>query len=83
MEPTHAFTLDGREEAPNLGTDLDTRSRYKVGHELGRGGMGEVVSAHDPALNRELAMKLLQADHLGDTVMRRRFREESLIHGQI
>ena len=37
--------------------------RYQLLAEIGRGGMGAVWRAHDPDLNRSLAIKLLLTSH--------------------
>lgn len=34
-------------------------NRYEITAELGRGGMGVVYRAHDPLLNRDVAIKLI------------------------
>src|SRR5688572_2847389 len=38
----------------------DRLGRYVVERQLGRGGMGLVVAAHDPELDRRIAIKLVQ-----------------------
>jgi serine/threonine protein kinase len=56
---------------------------YRIEGEIGRGGMGVVLRAHDDVFHRSLAVKVLlanPADH-PDQVMR--FLEEAQVRGQL
>ncbi len=55
-----------------------TLGRYEVLSPLGRGGMGEVYLAHDPRLDRRVAIKLLPVHLSSDPVARERLRREAL-----
>ncbi|MBI2923519.1 MAG: SUMF1/EgtB/PvdO family nonheme iron enzyme [Planctomycetes bacterium] len=55
--------------------------RYKLGRELGRGGLGRVVEAFDDALKRDVAVKLVLDDLPGD--LRARFIREAELTGRL
>jgi serine/threonine-protein kinase len=57
--------------------------RYELLEELGRGGMGAVLRAHDPDLRRDLAIKLLLPDQQQDPRALSRFTGEAQIGGQL
>lgn len=50
--------------------------RYIVKSELGRGGMATVYRAHDPSVDREVAIKVLPREMLHDPQFRSRFDRE-------
>ena len=52
-------------------------SKYRIGAQLGAGGMGEVYAAHDTTLNRQVAIKLLPSHLAGDAERLRRFYAEA------
>ncbi len=52
---------------------------YEVGELLGEGGMSAVYAARDHALHREVAIKVLHPNLVGDAGIRRRFVREGRI----
>jgi serine/threonine protein kinase len=50
---------------------------YEIVGPLGMGGMGEVYRAHDGALGRDVALKILRAGTWQDADRLRRFRQEA------
>lgn len=51
--------------------------RYEILSELGRGGMATVYRAHDPNLQRDVALKVLPGVFLNDPEFLTRFRREA------
>jgi eukaryotic-like serine/threonine-protein kinase len=64
--------LVGAAMVPRIGGQLD---RYLVIEELGRGGMGVVLRAYDPKLQREVALKMVRTDALEASAPARLVRE--------
>ncbi len=56
-------------------------ARYRLEAELGRGGMGEVVSAHDEQIGRSVAIKRLRSAPTPETEAR--FLREARIQGRL
>ena len=57
-------------------------ARYRIGRELGRGGMGRVFVAHDLKLGRDVAIKVLAPGH-HDPLDVQRFEQEARAAGAL
>ncbi|MCW8131181.1 MAG: serine/threonine protein kinase [Planctomycetota bacterium] len=51
--------------------------RYVLKSEVGHGGQGVVYQAHDPVLDRDVALKVLQAPYHADEAMLKQFQHEA------
>ena len=56
-----------------------TFGRYEILGKIGEGGMGEVYSAHDTVLDRNIAIKLLPSEINSDDERKSRFRQEARV----
>ncbi|MFN9300241.1 MAG: serine/threonine-protein kinase [Acidobacteriota bacterium] len=56
--------------------------RYQVEQELGRGAMGIVYRAFDPAIGRRIAIKTIRLDQFGDAQSHAQLRERLLREAQ-
>jgi tRNA A-37 threonylcarbamoyl transferase component Bud32 len=78
---------EGQSTAPNASPEADpvpeTVGRYAIVGEIARGGMGVVYRATDPALGREVAVKLMRVAYRESSAAVRRFLDEARITGQL
>src|SRR5512136_3391690 len=56
---------------------------YEIRALLGAGGMGQVWRAHDTRLERDVALKVLPADALGDETARARLIREARLASKL
>jgi serine/threonine-protein kinase len=57
--------------------------RFQVRSEIARGGMGVVLRAHDPAIGRDVAVKVILPQHRDHPTLVRRFLDEVRLAGQL
>ncbi len=63
--------------APQPPATASGLGRFQIRRELGRGGFGVVYLAHDPRLDRAVALKVPRADALATPELRQRFFQEA------
>jgi tetratricopeptide (TPR) repeat protein len=77
VQTTDTETAD---ESPRSDTHADG---FEIGSEIARGGMGIIYRGRDRALDREVAIKVLQPQFPRDGLAARRFLAEARITGQL
>jgi serine/threonine-protein kinase len=78
-EPHDDTPVPSQPKEPPAGT----AGRNLLFGEIARGGMGAILRGRDPALGRELAVKVLLEAHRDKPELVRRFLEEAQIGGQL
>lgn len=68
-----AYRIENLQEQANLGREL---GQYRLGRQLGAGGMGEVYLAEHKLLRRPCAIKLIRSERAGDPKNLLRFERE-------
>jgi serine/threonine-protein kinase len=58
-------------------------TRYEMRTKLGEGGMGEVLLCKDLRIGREVALKVIRAEHGTRSDLRKRFLREVRVQGQL
>jgi serine/threonine protein kinase/dienelactone hydrolase len=72
-------------ETPSRSFDKEAlfAGKYRIVEEIGRGGMGIVYRAHDAALARDVAIKILPPEFASEPERVRRFEQEAKAAGQL
>jgi serine/threonine-protein kinase len=63
--------------APPAGSEPQRIGKYEIVKLLGRGGMGAVYQAHDPLLERDVALKVMLPTIAEDPELKQRFEREA------
>jgi eukaryotic-like serine/threonine-protein kinase len=74
----HASTVMTTEGEPS-----ETRARYSLCGVHAEGGLGRIYVAHDPDLNRDVALKEIKPQQAGVREAYRRFLREAQVTGQL
>jgi len=61
----------------------DDREKYLLTRPLGRGAMGTVYEAMHRGLRRQVAVKVLHAQHAGNEALAKRFSREAIAVSQL
>ena len=63
--------------------EMKKLGKYEIKHELGRGAMGVVYLAHDAVIQRDVAVKTMNAEAFQDKEQQERFLREARSAGAL
>ena len=78
LAPDSAARREARQSAP-IEQAAPASERYVVGREIAKGGMGAILEAKEPALDRDVAMKVMLESGESSHTSRQRFVREALV----
>jgi eukaryotic-like serine/threonine-protein kinase len=81
-ETDEALTTEELEPPRRPSEPLEPGDRYQLGDTIARGGMGEVLTAHDADIGREVAIKRMRAPNPTPLALAR-FLREARIQGRL
>jgi serine/threonine protein kinase/HAMP domain-containing protein len=82
--PSRFDTLPSADRAAGQGANAPGQvGRYRVISRIGRGGMASVYKAHDPSIDRALAIKFLHTEYCEQEEYRGRFLREARAAGAL
>jgi len=76
--PTEVASSDTLPSPPTMPSSRGELAGYELGALLGQGGMGEVVIARDPRMERDVALKRMRAPHPSAELVERFLREAKI-----
>ena len=81
--PSQSQASDRREPDAGASSPLKQLGRYQLIQKIGEGGMGVVYKAHDPQLQRPVALKILLAGEYASRYQIERFLREAKAMAQL